>query len=55
MAVTVQFGTEDATDVTVVSDTEVTVTAPAGTGVVDVTVSTSGGSDTLEGAYTYEA
>jgi len=50
----VQFGAEEADNVTVVSDTEVTVDTPAGTGVVDVTVTTSGGSDTLADAYTYE-
>lgn len=55
MALTVQFGEEEATDVTVVSDTEATVTVPAGTGEVDVTVTTTGGSDTLTGAYTYTA
>lgn len=55
MALTVQFGAEDATDVVVVSDTEATVTAPAGTaGAVDVTVTTNGGSDTLTDAYTYQ-
>lgn len=53
MAVTVQFGEEEATDVVVVSDTEVTVTTPAGTGTVDVTVTSDGGSDTLAAAYTY--
>lgn len=55
MALSVQFGTEEATDVTVVSDTEATVTVPAGTGAVDVTVTTVGGTDTLEAAYTYTA
>lgn len=53
MAVTVQFGTSEAENVTVVSDTEVTVDAPAGSGVVDVTVTTNGGSDTLAASYTY--
>lgn len=55
MAVSVQFGTEEAADVVVVSDTEVTVTTPAGTGTVDVTVTTNGGSDTLPDAFTYTA
>jgi hypothetical protein len=54
MAVTVQFADADATGVTVVSDTELTATSPAGTGVVDVTVTTAGGSDTLTEGYTYE-
>lgn len=55
MALTVQFGDTEATDVTVVSDTEATVTVPAGTGEVDVTVTTIGGTDTLEASYTYTA
>lgn len=55
MALTVQFDTTEATDVTVVSDTEATVTVPAGTGLVDVTVTTNGGTDTLTDAYTYTA
>lgn len=54
MAVTVQFGTNEAENVVVVSDTEITAEAPAGSGTVDVSVTTSGGSDTLAGAYTYE-
>ncbi len=53
MAVSVKFGDTAATDVTVVSDTEVTVTTPAGTGTVDVVVTTSGGSDTLADGFTY--
>lgn len=55
MALTVMFGEEAATDVTVVSDTEATVTAPAGTGTVDVVITTAGGTDTLEDGYTYAA
>ena len=39
---TVHFGTSLASDVTVVNSTEITAVAPAGTGVVDVTVSVSG-------------
>jgi large repetitive protein len=55
MAVTVTVGGTPATDVTVVSDTEVTATTPAGTaGDVDVVVTTSGGSDTLAAGFTYE-
>lgn len=54
MAVQVKFGTAAATDVTVNSDTELTATTPAGTaGTADVVVTTSGGSDTLEGGFTY--
>lgn len=55
MAVSVTFGGTAATGVTVVSDTEITATTPAGTGVVDVAVSTAGGADTLEDAFTYQA
>ena len=39
-ATAVDFGTTAATDVTVVSDTSITADSPAGTGVVDVTVTT---------------
>lgn len=53
MAVTVQFGSEPGENIVVVSDTEITVDTPAGTGTVDVTVTTDGGSDTLADAYTY--
>ena len=38
---------------TVVSDTQLNAVAPAGTGVVDVTVETQGGSITSAGAYAY--
>lgn len=55
MAVSVTFGGTAATGITVVSDTQITATTPAGTGVVDVVVTTSGGSDTLEDAFTYQA
>jgi large repetitive protein len=40
---TVNFGTAAATNVTEVSATQITATAPAGTGVVDITVTTAGG------------
>ena len=51
----VKFGTTDATLVTVVSATQITATAPAGTGVVNVTVMTPGGTSTvaLYGKFTY--
>ena len=39
----VKFGSTDATDLQFVSDTEIRVKAPAGSGNVDVTVTTSGG------------
>lgn len=56
MAVSLTIGGSAATNVTVVSDTELTATVPAGTpGPADVTVTTSGGSDTLDDGYTYEA
>lgn len=52
---TVTVGGEAATDVTVVSDTEVTFVTPAGTaGTADVVVTTTGGSDTLADAFTYD-
>jgi large repetitive protein len=55
MALTVTVGGTPATNVTVVSDTEVTATTPAGTaGTADVVVTTSGGTDTLDDAFTYE-
>ena len=41
-ASTVEFGTVAATGVTYVSATQITATAPAGAGIVDVTVTTSG-------------
>ena len=51
---TVTFGGAAATDVVVVSATQATVTAPPhAAGVVDVSVSTTGGSDSLPGGYTY--
>ena len=42
-ASSVHFGTTPATDLDVVSDTSITVDSPAGTGTVDVTVTTPGG------------
>ena len=54
----VSFGTVAATTFTVVSDTSVTVTAPAGTaGAVDVTVTTPGGPSATSSAdlFTYDA
>ena len=42
-ATAVDFGTTPATNLTVVSDTTITVDSPAGTGTVDVTVTTPGG------------
>ena len=42
-ATAVDFGTTAATNVTVVSDTTITADSPAGTGTVDVTVTTPGG------------
>lgn len=54
MAVTVTFDGTPATDVVVVSDTEITATTPAGAaGAVDVVVTTSGGAGTLPDGYTY--
>ena len=42
-ATAVDFGTNAATNLTVVSDTSITADSPAGTGTVDVTVTTPGG------------
>ena len=42
-ATAVDFGTTPATNLTVVSDTTITVDSPPGTGTVDVTVTTPGG------------
>ena len=42
-ATAVDFGTTPATNVTVVNDTTITADSPAGTGIVDVTVTTPGG------------
>jgi len=54
MAVSVTFGGTPGTSVTVNSDTSLTVTTPGGAaGPVDVTVTTAGGSDTLDDGFTY--
>lgn len=55
MPTTVTFGEVEATEVTFVSETELTVTLPpsAAAGTVDVSVSTTGGSDTLAGGFEY--
>lgn len=54
MATTVKFGDVEATNVTFNSATEVVATTPAGVaGTVDVTVTTTGGEDTLAGAFEY--
>lgn len=56
MATTVTFDGVAATSVTVTSETELTAVVPAGAvGSADVTVTTSGGSDTLTDGYTYLA
>lgn len=55
MATTVKFGTVAATDVTVVSATEITCKVPAGSGTVGVTVTTDAGENTKANAFTYEA
>ena len=50
----VRFGPNAATDVVVVSPTEIQCLTPAGVGTVDVSVENPGGcSDTLPGAFTY--
>jgi hypothetical protein len=51
----VKFGTSDGTSVTVVSATQITVVAPAGTGEVNVTVINPGGTSAiaLYGQFTY--
>lgn len=52
--ITVTFDGTAATDVSVTSATTITCTTPAGTaGAVDVVVTTSGGSVTMSGGYTY--
>jgi hypothetical protein len=53
----VKFGYNTATNIVVVSDTQITVTAPTGTGTVDVTVTTSGGTSatSANSKYTYNA
>ena len=56
-ATDVLFGTTSATSFTVISDTEITAIAPAGTGVVDVTVlgSAACGDDVVGGGYSYNS
>jgi large repetitive protein len=56
-ATNVLFGAVPATSFAVVSDTEITATAPAGTGVVNVTVvgAAACGTDSLPNAYQYVA
>lgn len=49
----VSFDGNEATDLTVVSPTELTAITPAGTGLVDVAVTSPGGTATLQDAYTY--
>ncbi len=54
-ALTVAFGTNAATNVVVLSDTQITATAPAGSGTANVTVTTSSGTTPAvpAGAFTY--
>jgi LPXTG-motif cell wall-anchored protein len=54
-ATAVRFGDTPATSFTVVSDTEITAVAPAGTGAVGITVvgAESCGTETVPGAYTF--
>ena len=54
-ATAVDFGTTPATSFTVVSDTSITADSPAGTGTVDVTVTTPGGTSATSPAdqFTY--
>ena len=49
-ATEVDFGTTPATNVTVISATEMTANSPAGTGTVDVTVTTPGGTSATSSA-----
>ncbi len=55
-ATAVGFGTTPATSFTVDSDSQITASAPAGTGIVDVTVASLGGTSTTSSSdeYTYE-
>lgn len=55
MPASVKFGAVEATNVQVVSATEITCDVPPGTGTVDVIVTTDGGDATLAGAFTYAA
>ncbi len=56
-ATAVDFGSTQATGLSVVSDTTITAESPAGTGTVDVTVVTSGGTSAISPAdqFTYTA
>ena len=49
-ATAVNFGSTAATSFTVDSDTEITATSPAGTGLVDMTVTTAGGTSATSSA-----
>lgn len=53
-ATTVTVGDEAATDVVVVSDTELTFVTPAGTGNAAVTITTPGGDAVVDGGFTYD-
>lgn len=53
-ATTVRFGSAEASEVAVSSSRELTCTAPAADGVVDVSVRTPGGEASLSAAYTYQ-
>jgi hypothetical protein len=57
VATAVNFGTAAATNVTVVSPTQITATSPAGSGTVDVTVVTPGGTSATSSAdqFTYQS
>ncbi|SBW00370.1 Putative surface layer protein (modular protein) [uncultured Eubacteriales bacterium] len=54
-ATAVKFGSTSATSFTVTSATSITATAPVGTGIVDITVTTAGGTSTTSAAskFTY--
>ncbi|WP_181804146.1 IPT/TIG domain-containing protein [Streptomyces shenzhenensis] len=54
-AVAVRFGSALASNVVVVSDTQITATTPAGAGTVDVTVTGPGGTSTQTVTFTYTA
>ena len=56
-ATAVQFGTAAGTNLTCASDSQCSVTSPAGTGTVDITVTTTAGTSTTTAAdhYTYTA
>lgn len=56
-ATKVQFGANDASTMTLVSDTQITATSPPGAGTVDVTVTTPAGTSaaTLADKFTYLA